>query len=137
MMFIPDLVQPALAAAMLVMCAALLTQWRAVIRLRTLLQGDLARIFEQMDLLRFDNQQLSATPAASATVAAVPTLVPATARTAREAITLQGEDYAAALELASRGADPREITARCGLSLAEARILVAMHGTTERRATAH
>jgi Protein of unknown function (DUF2802) len=138
MMFIPDLVQPALAAAMLVMCAALLTQWRAVIRLRTLLQGDLARIFEQMDLLRFDNQQLSATPAASATVAAVPTLVPAVAaRTGREATALQGEDYAAALELASRGADPREITARCGLSLAEARILVAMHGSTERRGAAH
>ena len=137
-MFSLDLVQPVLAAAMLVMCAVLLTQWRAVIRLRTLLQGDLARIFEQMDLLRFDSQQLStATPVASNATAAVPTLAPAATRASREAVTLHGEDYAAALELAARGADQREITARCGLGLAEARILVAMHGTAARRSAAH
>jgi hypothetical protein len=137
-MFSLDLVQPVLAIAMLVMCVVLLTQSRAVIRLRNVLQADLARLFEQMDLLRFDSQQLSsATPTASAVAAAVPTLVPAAARVPREVHTLQGEDYAAALELASRGADQREITARCGLNPAEARILVAMHGTAERRGAAH
>jgi hypothetical protein len=44
-----------------------------------------------------------------------------------------GEAYAAALELAARGADHSELTARCGLGRDEARILVAMQGASCRR----
>lgn len=136
-MFNMDVVQPVLATAMLVMFGALLTQWRSVSRLRAILQRDLARIFEQIDLLRFDNQHLPAGAQAGTITPPVPTLVPVAVPPSRAAATLHGEDYAAALELAARGADQREIVTRCGLNPAEARILVAMHGGAARRNTTH
>jgi hypothetical protein len=111
-----DYPQAALLGAALITILALLSQWRILRRMRQAMQRDLARIFEQVDLLRLDSQQsmdLEAAPAPA--FAAAP---PADA----------GLSYAAALELASRGADENEITARCGLSGAEARILVAMRG---------
>lgn len=123
-----DFVQPAVAGAMALAALTLLTQWRALRRMRQAVQRDLARIFEQVDLLRLDAQQsslASSVPAAPpVSLASVPTLD-------------AGVGYAAALELAARGADEREITGRCGLTTAEARILVAMRGMSGRARELH
>jgi hypothetical protein len=49
----------ALGATLLISLLALLLQVRAVGRLRQHLNRDLARIFEQLDLVRFESQQQS------------------------------------------------------------------------------
>lgn len=119
-----DLNQAVLLAAVLVTAVSLLSQWRWSRRTRQLLQRDLERIFEQVDLMRFDVQQQ---PATEGVVFAAPATRP----------TAPGPNpgYATALELAADGASEKEITARCGLSAAEARILVAMRGLRGRGRT--
>ena len=112
-----DFNHAALLAAVIITTVSLLSQWRSFRRMRQLLQRDLERIFEQVDLMRFDAQQEPATEA-----------VPSAGPAARAAVEDTSLGYAAALELAARGADEAEITARCGLSAPEARILVAMRG---------
>ena len=123
-----DFVQLAVAGAVVLAVVTLLTQWRALRRMRQSVQRDLARIFEQVDLLRLDAQQAALSPSVPGTapvaLANVPTLD-------------AGVGYAAALELAARGADEREITGRCGLTSAEARILVAMRGMGGRNRELH
>lgn len=125
-----DSVQLAVVVAVALAALTMLTQWRALRRMRQAVQRDLARIFEQVDLLRLDAQQMPATQAGpalnapSVALADVPTLD-------------AGIGYAAALELAARGADEREITGRCGLTSAEARILVAMRGLSGRARELH
>jgi alpha-ketoglutarate-dependent taurine dioxygenase len=133
-----DVTQSALAAGLVVLGLALLLQLRAAHKLRMLLTRDLARIFEQLDLVRFESQQL-AEQGASAASHAVTRVIPAPSRPLRERApaSLPGEDYAAALQLAASGADQREIVARCGVSASEARILVAMHGKAPRRSAAN
>ena len=111
-----DYTQAALCAAALIASIALLSQWRAFRRMREVVQRDLARIFEQVDLLRLDNQQ---------ELVADRTAIAQPVRLAAADASL---GYAAALELASCGANEAEIMARCGLSAPEARILVAMRG---------
>ena len=118
-----DTTQLALCAAISIAALALLSQWRATVRMRKVVQRDLARIFEQVDLLRLDGQR-------EPDIASIPTIgaaaMPAAAPVAAPVDT--GMGYAAALELAARGADEPEIATRCGLSSPEARILVAMRG---------
>jgi hypothetical protein len=115
-----DFNQVALLAVVVISSVALLSQWRAFRRMRMVMQRDLARIFEQVDLMRFDAQQEPA-------MESLPTLLP-TLAAAPGVMADASLGYAAALELAAHGADEAEITARCGLSAAEARILVAMRG---------
>ena len=107
------LIQTGMLAALFVISIALLTQSRALSRLRRGMQRDLALIFEQVDVLRLDTQQ----EYVSKTVpVALPVKIPVD----------RSLGYAAAQQLAAHGADEAEITQRCGLSAAEARILVAM-----------
>jgi hypothetical protein len=117
------------AMAVVVLCCVCLMyfgQWRAQRRLRSVLQHELARIFEQIDLLRFDAQRPAPPRAASAQVA----------DRQRPVALSHGEAYAAAAELAARGADLQELSARCGLGREEARILIAMQGAGPRHANA-
>jgi hypothetical protein len=117
--------QAALCAGMFVCSIALVSQWRASRRMREVVQRDLARIFEQVDLLRLDNQQefaMDTTPVATP---------------ARRPVADTSLGYAAALELAAHGAGEAEITARCGLSTAEARVLVAMRGLQGKARSLH
>lgn len=93
------------------LAAALLLQGRSQGRTRRLLQRDLARIFEQLDLLTQEQQE--------AALVAVP---------APAARPLHSGDYPAALELAARGAGHQDLMQQCGVSAAEARILVALQG---------
>ena len=112
-----------LAASMLLLARALAGQRRA-------LHGELARIFEQLDLLRFDVQQ---SDAAVATEGAVPAPAPAL-RPAGAASDHGASDYYAAAQLAARGSSAAEIADRCGIVNGEARVLVALQQARARRA---
>ena len=104
---------------------------------------ELARIFEQLDLLRFDTQQAAATAApprdaagdtAGGTAADTALLA---AVMAREPQLVSGAgDYYAAAQLAARGSSAAEIANRCGIVNGEARVLVALQQARARR-TAH
>jgi len=124
------LLMPALAAGL----------WRVRQRLareRQQLQGELARIFEQLDLLRLDAQE-GAIPVASPPEVPVLPAVQCDSR----AQGLGGEygqhasDYHTAARLAARGSSAAEIAERCGLVGGEARVLVALQQARARRAEA-
>ena len=126
-----DTTQLALCAAIVIAALALLSQWRAVARMRSSLQRDLARIFEQVDLLRLDGQrepELDQRRIPTVPAAEMPAPAPIVTATPATAAGVAGVGYAAALELAAQGADEAEVAARCGLSAPEAHILVAMRG---------
>jgi hypothetical protein len=136
---------PALAVmALCGVCLMYFGQWRAQRRLRSLLRVEMSRIFEQIDLLRLDTLQPLAegvgttrrAPAVVAETVPAPRAAPAPISFNRSVSQPTGEAYAAALELAARGADQGELTMRCGLGRDEARILVAMQGAAARRANA-
>lgn len=129
-------------AAFAAVLAFSLLQWRAIVRLRRELQGDLAEVTSRLTMVA------QATAGAPPEATSVPVLQPATlARLAPLAVPTQAftpalaasiasnpqdshggmQDYATAQRLAARGAHPDAIVERCGLSAAEAHILVAMH----------
>ena len=101
-------------------------------------RGELARIFEQLDLLRFDAQQaaVAATPIAPAPmVSASREAALAAAVMARETDIVSGAgDYYAAAQLAARGSSAVEIANRCGIVNGEARVLVALQQARAKRA---
>jgi hypothetical protein len=118
----------ALLLALLLFCGA----WR---RERQRLGADLARIFEQLDLLRFDGQQAGVGVAAPVPAAAVAAAAERPAAALRLAATnLDSGDYHAAARLAARGSTVAEIAERCGLVSGEARVLVALQQARARRA---
>lgn len=53
-----DISQSALAIAVFTLGVVIALELRSIARLRRALEGGLARVFEQLDLLRFENQQL-------------------------------------------------------------------------------
>jgi hypothetical protein len=132
-------------AAFAAVLACSLLQWRAIARLRRELQGDLAEVTSRLTMVA------QATAGAPPEAIAVPVLQAATlvrvaqpaaapepmhafapalsASLAANAQDSHGgtQDYATAQRLAARGAHPDAIVERCGLSAAEAHILVAMH----------
>ena len=101
-------------------------------------RGELARIFEQLDLLRFDAQQaaVAAAPTAPAPmVSASREAALAAAVMARETDIVSGAgDYYAAAQLAARGSSAVEIANRCGIVNGEARVLVALQQARAKRA---
>ena len=110
-------------------------------------RAELARIFEQLDLLRLDAQQAGATgitaqergPGARTGVSADANSDAALMESliAREPH-LVGDvgDYYAAAQLAARGSSAAEIASRCGIVNGEARVLVALQQARTRR-TSH
>jgi hypothetical protein len=56
--WIHDISQTALAGAVLSLALVIMLELRSIVRLRRLVDGHLARVFEQLDLLRYENQQL-------------------------------------------------------------------------------
>ena len=93
-------------------------------------RAELARIFEQLDLLRFDAQQ-----AATAHVAAPGASAASEVQAAPDLVGSAGDYYAAA-QLAARGSSAAEIANRCGIVNGEARVLVALQQARARR-TSH
>jgi hypothetical protein len=123
-----DWSEAALAAAILALALVLVLELRSTQRLRSLVGQELARIFEQLDLVRFENQQLLEQRSAAAPhpLPAVPvvSVPPAERATA---------DYGVAARLAAAGADAAEIVARSGLAGGEARMLAALQSARSRR----
>lgn len=110
-------------------------------------RAELARIFEQLDLLRFDAQHAAAPDAvireagvgsrSSAVADASSDAALMAAVLAREPQLVGGAgDYYAAAQLAARGSSAAEIAHRCGIVNGEARVLVALQQARTRR-TSH
>jgi hypothetical protein len=121
-----DLSEAALAAAVLALAVVLALELRSTQRLRRLVGQDLARIFEQLDLVRFETQQLAEHDPAPPAPRIVPVVTPPPER--------GPSDYGAAAQLAAAGAGAEEIAARAGLAVGEARVLAALHRARAQRA---
>jgi len=100
----------ALPASLFALALALLLLGRSLRRGHRAHRAELARIFEQLDLLRLDAQHAGVAEVA----AQEPQLVGGVG------------DYYAAAQLAARGSSAAEIANRCGIVNGEARVLVAL-----------
>ena len=116
----------ALPLSLLVLALSLSLLAGSLTRQRNVVKADLARIFEQLDLLRFDAQQAD-------TAALSP--VPSTSAVNADPKGGIGDYYAAA-QLAARGSTAAEIAERCGIVSGEARVLVALQQARIRRVEA-
>ena len=106
-------------------------------------RAELERIFEQLDLLRFDAQQAAATttntaapPRAANGDAAADSALLAAVMAREPQLASAAGDYYAAAQLAARGSSAAEIANRCGIVNGEARVLVALQQARSRR-TSH
>jgi len=99
-------------------------------------RAELARLFEQLDLLRFDAQQAATADAAVPAAARAPGVAGASVAPAAPDLVGSAGDYYAAAQLAARGSSAAEIANRCGIVNGEARVLVALQQARARR-TSH
>jgi len=141
-----DWTQIALASSVLALGLVVALEVQGFARLRREVTRDLARIFEQLDLVRFETQQLRESHAPPARPASAPVaslrpversqrapgergiLAPAPAVTAAAR-----DNYSDAARMAADGAEAREIAEKCGLASGEARILVGLQAARSRR----
>lgn len=127
-------------ASLLLLAASLCLLARMLVRERRASRAALARIFEQLDLLRFDAQQSGAAtaPAAASRSAAPPPELPVLSKLAQRPDGAGSiiSDYYTAAQLAARGASAAEIAERCGIVSGEARVLVALQQARARRSEA-
>jgi hypothetical protein len=151
-----DISVAALAAAVILLGAVLLMELRCVLRLRGVMDSQLGRVFEQLDLLRFETQQLlegqqsvmptpaeraahGADSAAPAPPWAGPVALPPAAAlrtTPTVPATTPGPVYQNAAALVASGASSQEIAERLGLASGEARLLSSLAQARARRAQA-
>jgi len=128
----------ALPASLFVLALAVCLLSYALRRGHRTHRAELARIFEQLDLLRFDAQQAAAaaaTPARASNGEGSADRELLAAVMAREPQLASGAgDYYAAAQLAARGSSAAEIADRCGIVNGEARVLVALQQARSRRA---
>jgi hypothetical protein len=122
-MLIHDLSESALAAAVLALGLVMLLELRSLGRLRNTVARDLSRVFEQLDLLRFDSQQLIEVQAS------VPPPLPRLAPIPTD----NAADLARISRLAAEGVAVKEIADRCSLPAGEARLLLALQTAQTRR----
>jgi hypothetical protein len=123
-----EISQSALAAAVVTLGLVILLELRSIKLLRRSVDSHLGRVFEQLDLLRFERE---ATPADSAlgeperaALASAAGNAPSSAPVSSSPIT--GNAYAAAAALVSTGMRPEEVAQRCGLAAGEARLLASL-----------
>jgi hypothetical protein len=131
-----ELSQSALAAAVAILGLVILLELRSIKLLRRSMDNSMGRVFEQLDLMRFDHTAADDVPARSSAGSkpspATVTTMPATAAPAA------GNAYAAAAALASTGMRAEEIAQRCGLAAGEARLLASLAAARAgRRADGH
>jgi Protein of unknown function (DUF2802) len=121
MNWLHEISQSALAAAIVVLGLVIMLELRSIKLMKRAMDTHLGRVFEQLDLLRLDQQpapigasqgEAARAPAAAATSAATPLS--------------GGNPYAAAAALASTGMSAEEIARRCGLAAGEARLLASL-----------
>jgi Protein of unknown function (DUF2802) len=114
-----ELSQSALAVAIVVLGVVIMLELRSIRSMKRTLDGHLARVFEQLDLLRLDHSSpIQDVADARPMPVAVPVLAPVS--------TAGASPYAAATVLASSGMCAEEIARRCGLAAGEARLLASL-----------
>jgi hypothetical protein len=116
-----EISQSALAAAVVTLGLVILLELRSIKLLKRSMDNNLGRVFEQLDLLRLEQQIEAAGPPPS-----VPVRTVAPAAAAAAAPPAAGNAYTAAAALASTGMRPEEIAQRCGLAAGEARLLASL-----------
>jgi hypothetical protein len=128
--WIHDVSQTALAGAVLILGLVIMLELRSIVRLRRLVDGHLARVFEQLDLLRFENQQLlDARPPLPADTGRSR----AAGRGTQSAPTAPRAAAAAALPAAARPKPLFELTPPAPLASGEARLLASLAAARARR----
>jgi hypothetical protein len=161
-MLLHEVSQTALAAAVLTLGLVILLEIHSFTRLRRMVDINLSRVFEQLELLRAESRQLldaqaQAQAQAALRVAAVapakpvlverqtlerPLAVPPTLErppvepTALDFVVAPPIDtnaYQSATALAAHGVKPEEIAARSGLPAGEARLLASLAAARARR----
>jgi hypothetical protein len=128
MTWLHEISQSALAAAVLTLGLVILLELRSIRLLRRSMDSHLGRVFEQLDLLRFEHPPIEAgsqSPPRAQSSRPVLAAVPAAANP-NPPPALTGNAYAAAAALASTGMKPEEIAQRCGLAAGEARLLASL-----------
>jgi uncharacterized protein DUF2802 len=117
--------ESALAAAILILGLVIMLELRSIRSMKRNLDTHLARVFEQLDLLRMDHS----TRGDGADVRMVPVPVAAVTPavvTPAPLSSIGDNPYAAAAALASSGMSADEIARRCGLAAGEARLLASL-----------
>jgi hypothetical protein len=158
-MLLHEVSQTALAAAVLTLGLVILLEIHSFARLRRMMDINLSRVFEQLELLRGESRQLleaqaqAALRAAAAVAPAKPVLVeretlerplvvpPTLERAPVESTALDfvvapsidTNAYQSATTLAAHGVKPEEIAARSGLPAGEARLLASLAAARARR----
>jgi hypothetical protein len=130
-----EISQSALAGAILILGVVILLELRSIKLMKRTMDTHLGRVFEQLDLLRFDRQTAETqSPAVVADRTPVRT-DPVAASTAAPMAPppAGGNPYAAAAALASAGMSPEEIARHCGLAAGEARLLASLAAAREGR----
>ncbi len=131
MNWIHDISQAALAGAVLTLGLVILLELRSITRLRRLVDGHLARVFEQLDLLRYENQQLleARTPAASNA-----DTTRGTERRSRSiSVAPRSAADAPAVPTPARPTPAREVSPTVSLAAGEARLLASLAAARARR----
>src|ERR1700722_15831672 len=108
MNWLHEISQSALAAAIVILGVVILLELRSIKLLKRAMEAHLGRVFEQLDLLRFEKQPIEVESTASNSPSAT---LPLTAATSPSTA---GNAYAAAAALAATGMPPEEIARRCG-----------------------
>ena len=129
-----EISQSALAAAVVTLGLVILLELRSIKLLRRSVDNSMGRVFEQLDLLRFDQQpdETHCAQGASVTRAGMPA---GAASAPVAAAPAAGNAYAAAATLASTGMRAEEIAQRCGLGAGEARLLASLAAARVSRRT--
>jgi hypothetical protein len=152
MMLLHDVSQTALAGAVLTLGLVILLEIRSFARLRRMVDINLGRVFEQLEMLRAESRQVLEAQAQAAArlapvvierqtlerpLAAPPALErPAVEPTALDFVVAPPIDtnaYQNATTLAAHGVKPEEIAARSGLPAGEARLLASLAAARARR----
>ncbi|HEX2791768.1 MAG TPA: hypothetical protein VHN17_15165 [Steroidobacteraceae bacterium] len=151
-MLLHDVSQTALAGAVLTLGLVILLEIRSFARLRRMVDINLGRVFEQLEMLRAESRQVLEAQAQAAArlapvvierqtlerpLAAPPALErPAVEPTALDFVVAPPIDtnaYQNATTLAAHGVKPEEIAARSGLPAGEARLLASLAAARARR----
>lgn len=135
--WIHEISQSALAAAVLTLGCVILLELRSIAHLRRAVDGNLNRVFEQLDLLRFESQQL--VEAQTQTIVQVPAAAErcATASRALPEPTQTVYVSAAPVQVAAPTPSPRPapepVAVRADLGAGEARLLASLQAARVRR----
>jgi hypothetical protein len=129
--WIHDISQTALAGAVLILGLVIMLELRSIVRLRRLMDGHLARVFEQLDLLRYENQQLL--EARSPAVSNTGTARGAERRSRSISVAPRSAADAPAVPTPARPTTAREVSPTVPLAAGEARLLASLAAARARR----